>query len=105
MDNDSIRFTARFGGVSHPVTLPISAVLASYARETGQGMALPDALGGSGETAEPGAYAAAAAAAPSLGGPDDAAPPPPRGRHPRVVNEPPARNGRTRPRARSTPPP
>src|SRR3546814_5727070 len=39
MDNDSIRFTARFGGVSHPVTVPISAVLAIYARETGQGMA------------------------------------------------------------------
>ncbi len=35
-------FTARFGGVSYPVHVPLSAVLAVYARETGQGMALPE---------------------------------------------------------------
>jgi stringent starvation protein B len=42
MGNDAISFSARFGGVSHPVSVPISAVLAIYARETGQGMALPE---------------------------------------------------------------
>ncbi|MUV15539.1 ClpXP protease specificity-enhancing factor [Noviluteimonas gilva] len=42
IDNDAVTFTARFGGVSHPVIVPIHAVLAIYARETGQGMALPD---------------------------------------------------------------
>ncbi|MFC3550121.1 ClpXP protease specificity-enhancing factor [Lysobacter cavernae] len=42
MGNDLIRFSARFGGVSHPVSVPVQAVLAIYARETGQGMALPD---------------------------------------------------------------
>jgi len=42
MSNDTIRFSARFGGVSHSVSVPIGAVLAIYARETGQGMALPD---------------------------------------------------------------
>ena len=42
IDNDTVSFTARFGGVSHPVVVPISAVLAIYARETGQGMALPE---------------------------------------------------------------
>ncbi|GHA76396.1 ClpXP protease specificity-enhancing factor [Cognatilysobacter bugurensis] len=42
MGNDAISFSARFGGVSHPVSVPVSAVLAIYARETGQGMALPD---------------------------------------------------------------
>ena len=42
IDNDAVTFTARFGGVSHPVIVPISAVLAIYARETGQGMALPE---------------------------------------------------------------
>ncbi len=42
LDNDAVRFTARFGGVSHPVYVPVSAVLAIYARETGQGMALPE---------------------------------------------------------------
>lgn len=39
---DAVRFTARFGGVSQPVKVPVAAVLAIYARETGQGMALPD---------------------------------------------------------------
>jgi stringent starvation protein B len=42
MNNDVIRFNARFGGVSHAVSVPVSAVLAIYARETGQGMALPE---------------------------------------------------------------
>ncbi|GAB3377376.1 ClpXP protease specificity-enhancing factor [Lysobacter fragariae] len=42
MTNDVIRFSARFGGVSHSVSVPVSAVLAIYARETGQGMALPE---------------------------------------------------------------
>ena len=42
MDNDAVAFTARFGGVSHAVIVPVEAVLAIYARETGQGMALPD---------------------------------------------------------------
>ena len=41
MDNDGVAFTARFGGVSHAVIVPVAAVLAIYARETGQGMALP----------------------------------------------------------------
>lgn len=45
MTNDVIRFSARFGGVSHSVSVPVSAVLAIYARETGQGMALPEDLG------------------------------------------------------------
>lgn len=42
MTNDVISFSARFGGVSHSVSVPVSAVLAIYARETGQGMALPE---------------------------------------------------------------
>jgi len=41
MDNERISFSARFGGASHQVIVPIDAVLAIYARETGQGMALP----------------------------------------------------------------
>ena len=59
MDNDGVSFTARFGGVSHPVRVPMAAVLAVYARETGQGMALPDDIPGT--SSEP---------------PDDDAPPP-----------------------------
>ena len=42
MDNEWIGFTARFGGVSQPVSVPVGAVLAVYARETGQGMMLPE---------------------------------------------------------------
>ena len=41
MTNEAISFSARFGGVSFPVVVPVLAVLAIYARETGQGMALP----------------------------------------------------------------
>jgi len=41
MDNECIRFSARFGGAGHQVNIPINAILAIYARETGQGMALP----------------------------------------------------------------
>jgi len=80
LDNDGIRFTARFGGVSHPVVVPIPAVLAIYARETGQGMALPEDVAGSG--GEPGDTAAVSDP------PDDDDPTPPtprRGGHLRVV--------------------
>ena len=42
MDNEQISFSARFGGVSQGVRVPVGAVLAIYARENGQGMALPD---------------------------------------------------------------
>lgn len=48
--NEVIVFSARFGGVSHQVSVPVGAVLAIYARETGQGMALPE----EGNVASPG---------------------------------------------------
>jgi stringent starvation protein B len=37
MGNDEVTFSARFGGSSLGVRVPIAAVLAVYARETGQG--------------------------------------------------------------------
>ncbi|KRG62696.1 peptidase [Stenotrophomonas humi] len=46
IDNDAVSFTARFSGTSFQVHVPIAAVLAVYARETGQGMALPDDIPG-----------------------------------------------------------
>lgn len=46
MDNEALSFTARFGGVSFPVYIPVDAVLAVYARETGHGMALPEDVRG-----------------------------------------------------------
>jgi stringent starvation protein B len=38
MDNDWIRFSARFGGVSHEIAIPVDRVAAIFARENGQGM-------------------------------------------------------------------
>lgn len=81
MDNDAVAFTARFGGVSHAVIVPISAVLAVYARETGQGMALPEDIGAAEATAE-------ASADDESPGDDDTptpTPPPKRGPHLRIV--------------------
>jgi stringent starvation protein B len=39
MDNDFIHFSARFGGVSRDIVIPVDNVIAIYARENGQGMA------------------------------------------------------------------
>lgn len=41
LGNSAIRFLARFSGVSQSVEVPLTAVLAIYAQETGQGMMLP----------------------------------------------------------------
>jgi stringent starvation protein B len=38
LGNDEISFNGRFGGASMSVSIPVEAVLAVYARETGQGM-------------------------------------------------------------------
>ncbi len=38
MDNDWVTFSARFGGVSHAIQVPVGNVLAIYAKETGEGM-------------------------------------------------------------------
>lgn len=85
MTNDSISFSARFGGVSFPVVVPVSAVLAIYARETGQGMALPgDALeedeGSDDATPESGSHATLSAVPsdPSDDDDGDRTPPSPR---------------------------
>lgn len=42
IDNEFVSFVARFSGVSHGVLVPVSAVQAVYARESGQGMMFPD---------------------------------------------------------------
>lgn len=41
LGNDWISFQARFSGVSHSILIPVSAVLALYAQENGQGMMFP----------------------------------------------------------------
>jgi stringent starvation protein B len=42
LGDEEIHFLARFGGVGHSVRVPVAAVQAVYAQESGQGMALPD---------------------------------------------------------------
>lgn len=41
LGNDHIAFKARFGGVSREIFVPVTHVVALYARENGQGMAFP----------------------------------------------------------------
>ena len=53
LDNDWIQFSARFGGVSHEISVPIGRVAAIFARENGQGLHFePD--GGAPEPTPPG---------------------------------------------------
>jgi stringent starvation protein B len=42
LGNDEVSFSGRFGGASMSVRVPVGAVLAIYARETGQGMIFAD---------------------------------------------------------------
>jgi len=93
MTNDTIRFSARFGGVSHGVSVPVGAVLAIYARENGQGMALPaeseDADASSALPMDDGDAATHALELVQDAGddtrPDDEPPTPPRRGHLRIV--------------------
>ncbi|MBS0214711.1 MAG: ClpXP protease specificity-enhancing factor [Proteobacteria bacterium] len=102
MDNDLIAFNARFGGVSHAVFVPIDAVLAIYARETGMGMALPpdaEVAGAGGEDSDGDQQESSApVVSPLRGVPSEASPddgngddepsptsPPKRGAHLKVV--------------------
>ena len=41
LDNEWISFQARFGGIPRKIMVPVSHVLAIYARENGQGMSFP----------------------------------------------------------------
>ncbi len=41
LGNEAISFSARFSGVSQHLYIPVKAIIAIYAQETGQGMMLP----------------------------------------------------------------
>ena len=89
MDNDGLRFSARFGGVSQSVVIPMAAVVAVYARESGMGMALPEDPNPAPDTNQPGPDPKPGASAVDddsrPGGPDDAPDPPKRSGHLRIV--------------------
>jgi len=75
MDNDSIRFHARFGGVSREIFVPVNNVMAIYANENGQGMAFEPQLGAyPASEAEPEAPAPALSAVPAAPTPVESAP-------------------------------
>ena len=84
MDNDDVRFSARFGGVSHAVIVPIDAVLAIYARENGQGMELPPDIAAQG-SAPPAETLPEGDDTPPDDEPPGGEPPPKRGGHLRIV--------------------
>lgn len=42
LGNEYIEFKARFSGVARDISVPVSRVIAIYARENGQGMAFPN---------------------------------------------------------------
>jgi stringent starvation protein B len=67
LGNEFIEFKARFGGQARDIMVPLSRVMAIYARENGQGMAFPVADG----------TAPVVAPADVVSSHDDDAPPPP----------------------------
>lgn len=50
IDNDVIRFSARFGGVSQEVSVPVSTVKGIFAKESGQGLAFQIAAPAEGDS-------------------------------------------------------
>jgi stringent starvation protein B len=69
LTNDEVTCQGRFGGTSMTVRLPISSVLAIYARETGQGMIFTDEEAGpTPEGPAPSSDAPAAGDQPGSGG-------------------------------------
>ena len=53
LGNEFIEFKARFAGTAREIIVPVSRVLAIYARENGQGMAFPMPVAKSDDTAVP----------------------------------------------------
>ncbi len=53
LGNDAVLFSARFGGRSFPVEIPVTAVLGIYARENGHGMLFPEQDQAESGTADP----------------------------------------------------
>src|SRR6476659_6110297 len=73
MDNDAVRFNARFGGVSREIYVPVQNGLAIYANENGQGMAF-EVTTTAAESPAASAADAPAAPAPALAAVPSAAP-------------------------------
>lgn len=102
MDNDAIRFHARFGGVSREIYVPVNNVMAIYANENGQGMAFEAQPGGADASAPSSSDEPSAPSAPALSSVPSLAPAPApvsdatpeAGESPNDDNEPPRKGGR-----------
>ncbi|GAC1525911.1 MAG: ClpXP protease specificity-enhancing factor [Ramlibacter sp.] len=72
LGNEFIEFKARFAGTAREIVVPVSRVIAIYARENGQGMAfpVPAATTSSGDDAAPRGAALASVPATALGDSD-----------------------------------
>ena len=68
LSNEYIEFKARFGGVARDILVPMTKVIAIYARENGQGMAFPAASASQAQSPANGGSAASG---------EDGSPPPP----------------------------
>jgi stringent starvation protein B len=98
LGNEFIEFKARFGGTARDIAVPVTHVIAIYARENGQGMAFPAPSADTAGTTDAASASAdareasdARRGAPRLALADDAAAPTStrRGRAPTSVPEPP----------------
>lgn len=69
MDNDFVNFSARFGGVSRQISVPVANVMAIYANENGQGMAF-EVQAPDGETSDASESPAEEAVSPADAAPD-----------------------------------
>lgn len=74
LGNEEVRFMARFSGVSMQVRAPLGAVLAIYAKETGQGMMLPPESDTGPSAGPAGVDSASDEGPPERPSPDDGAP-------------------------------
>jgi len=94
MDNEAVRFHARFGGVSRDIYVPVQNVLAIYANENGQGMAF-EVSSTAAEKPAPEAASESAASTPALASvPNAQASTADLAQYPDDNNDPPKKGGR-----------
>jgi stringent starvation protein B len=67
LGNEFIEFKARFAGTAREIMVPVSRVIAIYARENGQGMAFPIPAGSGEESPKPSPLSSV----PAAGSPDN----------------------------------
>ncbi|MFP5467698.1 MAG: ClpXP protease specificity-enhancing factor [Gammaproteobacteria bacterium] len=75
LGNDWIEFKARFGGAAREIMVPVSHVVAIYARENGQGMAFPPPQASDEPGEEPAEHAPSGPALRAVSPPPEQSPP------------------------------